>query len=448
MYQDLETLTQLPCKVRQIENTWIPMSDGARLAARIWLPEDAEQAPVPAILEYIPYRKRDLTAVRDSVNHPYLAGHGYACVRVDLRGSGDSDGVLEDEYLQRELDDGVEVIRWIAAQDWCDGNVGMIGISWGGFNGLQIAALQPPELKAVISLCSTDDRYDDDVHFMGGCLLGDNLSWATVMFAYNSLPPDPQIVGKRWRKMWLERLEGSGLWFEKWLRHQRRDEYWRHGSVCEDFSRIRCPVMAASGWSDGYSNAVFRLLARLQVPRKGLIGPWAHMYPHLGIPGPKIGFLQESLRWWDKWLKGIETGIMEEPMLRVWMQESVPPTTSYRTRPGRWVAEPSWPSPNIESRHYTLGQGRLAAPGRDVDASEPLTIRSPLSVGLFAGKWCSYAGAPDLPHDQREEDGGALVFDSAPLEESIEVLGAPALEVELASNRPVAMIAARLSDVN
>jgi hypothetical protein len=281
----MHTVRDFPHAVEEHENVWIEMADGARLAARIWLPEGAESAPVPAILEYIPYRKRDMTAVRDSLMHPYIAGHGYACVRVDLRGSGESDGVLTDEYLPQELDDGVAVIDWLARQPWCDGKVGMIGISWGGFNGLQIAGLRPPALQAVITACSTDDRYADDIHHMGGCLLGDNLSWASVMFAYNSLPPDPALVGERWRAMWLERLGGSGLWLDTWLGHQRRDGYWRHGSICEDFGAVQCPVYAVSGWADGYSNAVFRLLAGLDVPRKGLIGPWAHRYPHIGEPG-------------------------------------------------------------------------------------------------------------------------------------------------------------------
>jgi len=184
--------------------------------------------------------------------------------------------VLTDEYLPQEQNDGLEVLHWLAQQPWCNGSIGMIGISWGGFNGLQIVARRPSELKAVISLCSTDDRYADDVHDMGGCLLGDNLSWASIMFAYNSCPPDPEIVGEQWREMWLDRLKGSGLWLETWLRHPYRDDYWKHGSICENFSAIACPVMAVSGWADGYSNAVFRLLANLNVPRLGLIGPWSH----------------------------------------------------------------------------------------------------------------------------------------------------------------------------
>ncbi|HKL27502.1 MAG TPA: CocE/NonD family hydrolase, partial [Desulfuromonadales bacterium] len=200
-----------PCEVETIEKVWIPMPDGVRLAGRIWMPAGADKEPVPAILEYIPYRKRDFTRLRDTGHHHYYAGHGYASLRVDLRGSGDSEGVLTDEYLEQELADGEEILAWLENQTWCNGKVGIIGISWGGFNGLQIAARQPPQLKAVVSVASTDDRYADDVHYMGGCLLGDNLSWSSVMFAYNSMPPDPEIVGDAWRSMWFERLEKSGL---------------------------------------------------------------------------------------------------------------------------------------------------------------------------------------------------------------------------------------------
>jgi uncharacterized protein len=448
----MKTRGDLLYAVKRHDPLWLEMPDGTSLAARLWLPHDAEDNPVPAIVEYIPYRRTDGTAIRDSIMHPYIAAHGYACIRVDLRGSGDSEGVLLDEYLQQELDDGMEVLRWIAAQPWCDGRIGIIGISWGGFNGLQLAAMRPPELRAVITVCSTDDRYADDVHHMGGCLLGDNLSWASTMFAYNSLPPDPAVVGERWREMWLNRLEHCTPWIEQWLRHQRRDSYWRHGSVCEDFSAIQVPVFAVSGWADGYSNAVFRLLQNLEVPRLGLIGPWSHLYPHLGVPGPAIGFLQEALRWWDRWLRDRDTGIMNEPMLRAWMQDSVPPTTSYDHRPGRWVGEPTWPSPGVEPQEYRLTHrhelevsGTPKSGGSEV--SDELSVRSPLTVGLFAGKWCSYAAGPDLAHDQRQEDGGALVFDSPPLEEGLEILGAPQLELEIAVDRPQATIAVRLSDI-
>ncbi|WP_199825244.1 CocE/NonD family hydrolase [Halomonas sp. G11] len=434
-------------RVRQLEHVSIPMKDGVELAARIWLPADAEQHPVPAILEYIPYRKRDFTRTRDATMHPWFAANGYASVRVDLRGSGDSSGVLSDEYLPQELDDGEAVIDWLAAQPWCNGRVGMLGISWGGFNGLQIAARRPKALQAVVAVSATDDRYADDVHYMGGCLLGDNLSWASVMFAFNSLPPDPQLVGSQWRDLWHQRLEGSGLWLEKWLSHQQRDAYWQHGSVCENYDAIRCPVMAVSGWADGYTNAVFRLLEHLKVPRLGLIGPWSHKYPHQGVPGPAIAFQQELLRWWDRWLKDRDTGIDREPKLRAWVQDSMQPSAHYRHRPGRWVAEHQWPSSNVVTWPFRLAPGRLIQKQGEPEETAALTVQSPLSVGFFAGKWCSYAAGPDLPHDQREEDGGSLVFDSQPLEQDLTLLGAPEVDLVLACDKPVGMVAVRLSDV-
>lgn len=441
-----QIIRDFPYRYKEIENDFIPMQDGVKLAVRLWIPEGAENTPVPAILEYIPYRKRDLTRYRDNLNHRYLAGHGFAVARVDIRGSGDSEGVLTGEYLQQELDDGLEILSWLAAQPWCSGRIGMMGISWGGFNALQIAALQPPELGAVVSWCSTDDRYADDVHYMGGCLLGDNLSWASIMFAYNSCPPDPVIVGDKWREMWFERMENSGLWLADWLKHQHRDDYWKHGSICEDFSSIECPVLAGSGWADGYSNAVFRLMENLNCPKRGIIGPWSHLYPHLGEPGPAIGFLQEVVRWFGHWLRDDDNDVTDGPMLQVWMQESVPPSTSYQLRPGRWVAENSWPAQGVSQQRMPLGHGSL-----NIDDSEPdrlaLSIQSPLSVGLFAGKWCSYAAAPDLPHDQREEDGGALVFESSPLIAPLEIMGAPEVDLTFSSDRPVAMVALRLSDV-
>lgn len=447
----MKNVTRFPRAVREIENLFIPLKDGTRVAARIWLPEDTETDPVPAILEYLPYRKRDGTAERDALTHPYFAGHGYAGVRVDMRGSGDSDGVLLGEYLKQEQDDALEVIAWLAVQPWCSGRVGMIGISWGGFNGLQVAARRPPALKAVISLCSTDDRYADDIHFMGGCLLVDKLSWGSTMLAINATPPDPALVGERWRALWLERLEKSGLWIEEWHRRQHRDAFYEHGSVCEDYAAIECPVYMVGGWADGYTNAIFRVLENLKAPCKGLVGPWAHKYPHFANPGPRIGFLQEALRWWDKWLKDKDTGIMEEPRLRAWVQESVPPTTWYAERPGRWVAEDGWPSARIVPQRAALSAGVLHLDGNGGDGKggkgEVLSICSPQSVGGSAGKWCAYGLGPDQPGDQREEAGGSLVFDSAPLVEPLEILGAPIAQLALASDRPVAFVAAVLSEV-
>ena len=439
-----EVVTGFPRKVRSVENFFISLRDGTKLAAKMWLPEDSETNPVPVILEYLPYRKRDGTRRRDQGLHMYFAGHGYASVRLDIRGSGDSDGLIEDEYSVQEQLDGCEAIEWLSKQSWCDGQVAMIGISWGGFNGLQIAARKPPALKTIITVGSTDDRYATDIHWVGGCLSKDNFDWSATMFAHNDLPPDPEIVGEAWRDMWKARMENNVPWIIKWLQHQRRDDYWKQGSVCEDFSKITIPVYAVSGWADNYSESVPRLLTGLPGPRLGLVGPWAHSYPHDTAVGPSIGWLQEAVRWFDHWMKGVDTGIMKEPMYRAWMQESMPPKTCYLERPGRWVGEAKWPSPRISHEKHYLNSGGLS---RRKSAPKKARICSPLWVGLAAGEVGRYGEDAEWATDQREDDGGSLVFTSDPLKKSFEILGAPQLHLEFSSDKPQALVCVRLNDV-
>ena len=443
----MRIVSEFPAKTRVIENTWIPMSDGCRLAARIILPEDANTNSVSAILEYIPYRKRDYTAVQDAAVHQYFAGHGYACVRVDMRGSGDSDGILMDEYLPQEQEDGVEVIAWIAAQPWCDGAVGMMGYSWGGITSMQIASRRPPALKAIIPVTSSVDRYYDDGSYFVGCYSGQTVGWGVEMDAFNGRPPDPEIVGERWRNMWLERLEKTPFFLEIWLRHQRRDAYWLQGTICENYDDIQCPVMAFGGWADCWPNTVSRLLTNLKVPRKGVSGPWGHNYSCFAMPGPQIGFLQEALRWWDFWLKGNDTGIQDEPAFRGFMLHSVEPRTFYKERPGHWIAEPDWPPPSVSERRLFLNPGRLS---EEAGGEATLSFRSPQTCGLASGEYMPsfVAGVgAELPPDQREDDGKSLLFDTAPLDAPLQILGSPKLSLRIASDCSAGLIAARLCDV-
>ena len=446
-------------EVRRLDYVWIPMRDGARLAARVWLPTDAESRPVPGILEAVPYRLSDGMATRDARIHPYWAARGYACVRLDLRGSGESEGLLEDEYHPQEQEDLLEVIAWIAAQPWCSGAVGMTGISWGGFNSLQLAARRPPALKAIVTLMSTDDRYADDVHYKGGCVLAtDLLHWSTCMLHWQCLPPHEAALGERWRELWQQRLAANTPWVHTWLEHQRRDAYWKHGSVCEDYSAIQVPVYAIGGWADGYTNSVPRLLEGLPGPRKGLIGPWPHAFPHTVTPGPAIGFLQEALRWWDHWLKGVDTGVMDEPMLRVWLQDYAPPAPWMDEVPGRWAAEDVWPSPRIEARRLRLeADGVLRPDGGGVTDAEAaaahgaeggrLSILGAQLCGADAGAWCGESQPSDFAPDQRAAEGQSLCFTSTPLPERLEILGHPRLSLRFASDRPLALVAVRLDDV-
>ena len=332
----------------------IEMDDGCRLSARIWMPENALSQPVPAIVEHLPYRKRDGTIARDELTHPWFAAHGYACVRVDMRGNGDSEGLMHDEYTEQELNDACEVIAWASAQPFCNGRVGMMGISWGGFNSLQVAALRPPALKAIITVCSTVDRFADDIHYKGGCLLGENAGWAANMLSYSSRPPDPMLVGDRWRDLWLERLENMPFLATPWLGHQKRDDYWKHGSVCENYKAIDAAVLSIGGWHDGYRNTISQLVENINTPVKGIVGPWIHKYPHYAAPAPAIGFLQEAKRWWDHWLKDKDTGVEGDAAYRVWLMDSIAPARWLPERPGRWVAETLWPSSRVQMAHWQL----------------------------------------------------------------------------------------------
>jgi len=432
-----------PRSVRMFENIWIPLSDGTRIAARVWLPEDADTNPVPAILEYIPYRKRDNTRLGDETRHPYLASYGYACVRPDIRGAGDSDGLPQDEYVKQEQDDGVEIIAWLAKQPWCTGKVGMFGISWGGFSSLQVAARRPPALKAIITHCSTDDRYTDDAHYLGGCITQDMFVWGSMHTTNGLRPPDPAIVGDGWREQWRKRLDALDFFVGNWVSHQHRDAFWKHGSINENYDDIECAVYAVGGWVDAYSTPIPRMLAGLSCPRKGLVGPWGHQYPHQGNPGPAMDWLTEALRWWDHWLKDAKTGIMDEPMYRVWMLEGPVVRGMHHTK-GHWVAEDAWPSARIQSsRYYLTAQGLADQPA----AEQALTLAPLQTVGITAPHWCPFNMDTELPTDQRIDDGRSLTFDSAPLGQDFEMLGAPVLHLDVSFDKHVAFLSVRLNEV-
>jgi uncharacterized protein len=436
----MRIVTEFAHKVRVIHHAWIEMSDGCKLAAKLWIPEGAEENPVPAILEYIPYRKNDFTAVGDQSTHAYFAGYGYASARVDMRGSGDSEGILEDEYLPLEQRDGLEILRWLAAQQWCSGTVGMIGISWGGFNGLQIAAHAPPELGAVVSIGSSVDRYAEDVHYIGGGIHASTmLYWGTNTFGYNARPPDPDVVGESWREIWFERMERTPPFVEEWLSHQRRDEYWQQGSICEDYRKITCPVYMVAGWHDSYRDSVLRYLENGTAPAKGLIGPWGHQYPNNGSPGPAIGFLQECVRFYDRYLKGRQNGLDSEPTLRVYLQDPIRPGMGEGDRPGRWIAHDSWPSTDMRTllRHPTASGDLAVDPG-----SESIrTVNSARLVGIGGGRF----GGPTP--DQNRDDGLSLSFTSAPLEEDLAIVGFARARLELSLDRLAGQVAVRLCDV-
>ena len=433
---------RLPHDVSENPHVLIPLPDGRKLSARIWRPDGV--GPAPVILEYLPYRKRDGTAARDALNHPWLAGHGYVTVRVDIAGTGESEGLFDDEYSEQELSDGIDVINWLAAQEWCSGAVGMTGISWGGFNGLQLAARAPEALKAVVSICSTVDRYADDIHYKGGCLLGENAGWASTVTGWFGLPPDPAIQGDAWREIWLKRLEETPFLGAEWLRHQTRDDYWKHGSVCEDFSAIKAAVLTVGGWHDGYRNTISRLVEGLDAPVKGIVGPWDHHYPHFARPEPAIGFLQEMKRWYDRWLKDEPNGVEADPAYRAYLMDGIAPATDYNHRPGRWIAEKTWPTRTYATRRLYLSNAGL------FEKEGPCEIEATpdLLCGKGAGEYFTFGFSPgELPDDQRGDDEHSLALNSLPVEAPLDIVGAPRIRLTIAADQPKAQIAVRLSDL-
>ncbi|MEW2413430.1 CocE/NonD family hydrolase [Streptomyces sp. NPDC046866] len=417
------------------EDVRIPMPDGVRLYARIWRP--VTDAPVPALLEYLPHRLTDATAARDAQRHPWYAGHGYASVRVDVRGYGCSGGRPGDPYAPRELADGVAVVEWLAAQPWCTGSVGMFGLGWGGTVALQIAAFAPEALKAVVTVGSTDDRFEDG-HGAGGCVPAEAVAArSAALLALTARPPDPLYAGDGWREQWLARLEAVEPAVHAWLAHGTRDDHWRHGSVCEDYGAIGAAVLAVGGLHDPHRDTVLRLVAHLPADRvRGLLGPWPHAYPdRAAAPGPAIGFLQETLRWWDHWLRGAPNGAMDVPLLRSWIAASYPPATAYEALPGRWAGEAAWPSPAVTPVTYGL-QGA------------PVAVASPQHTGVDAGRCLPVGGAADLPPDQRAEDARSACFEfPVPGARPVEVLGRPRAVLRLRMDVPYGQVAARLCDV-
>ncbi len=443
--------------VKLVKNVMIPMPDGIRLAADLYLPDDGSEAlsverALPVVIDYLPYRKDEVNPAAARL-YLELPRRGYIAARVDIRGTGGSEGVNTDEYTHQEQMDGAETVEWVAAQPWCDGHVNVMGISYGGFTALQIAALAPPHLTSVIPVDFTDDRYTDDCHYRGGLLrmYYDSGWYGTRMIAWGAMPPDPVWAADDWAAVWERHIADNEPYLLKWLEHQTDGPYWRNGSV-GDGRTIRCPVFLIGGWRDGYPNPPLRLFANLDVPKKVLIGPWNHAYPDAAIPGPRIDHLDEVVRWLDHWCKSIQNGVMDEPPIVVYLQRSEPPVVDRLDSKGEWRAETAWPIPGAIERTWELAAGGRLEPagaggaGRDAAAAGFDDLAYDPTVGLTAGLW-SGGIQFGLPGDQRPDEALSLVYTSAPLETELAILGWPRATLTVDSTAPVIGFAASLCDV-
>jgi len=415
-------------------DAWVTMDDGVRLAATLYLP--ATDRPVPCLLEALPYRKDDVTASYITEYERFRDEFGYAVCRLDLRGTGSSEGVLVDEYPEREQDDLCAVIAWLAGQPWCTGSVGMFGTSYSGFNSIQVAMRRPPALKAIVPIYATDDRYTDDVHYMGGTLrLLDLIDYPAYMVAMNALPPVPRVFGDGWRDEWRRRLDASEPWLLRWLSETNDGPYWRHGSLRPDYGRIAVPTMLVAGWADGYRNNTFRTYAALAAagtPARLLVGPWSHMSASRALPGPHLDLVAEMARWFDRWLRDAETGIDAEPPIVYFGRRSGgAPEPDAVVVAGDWWAEASWPSPRVVVLPRPLGGG-------------PRTLAVRPDIGTAAWNSCAGALPWGQPTDQRYDDAASLTWEWPG---GMELLGHARLALRVAADRPVASVSAKLCDV-
>lgn len=431
------------------EKGWIPLSDGTKLAATFYRPKSEEK--FPAILTYLPYRKDDCMVPGDKRMYHYFAQRGYVGVRVDVRGTGSSEGFAENEYVIQEQLDGYDVIEWLAAQEWCSGKVGMQGISYGGFSTVLVASQDPPHLAAISPWYFTDDGFTDGDHFEGGCRTAMGLgNYGLRMLARNALPPDPEYFEKdrgKWEELWHKRLEEYVPWILEWFDHHTNDEFWQVQSLRPDYAAIKCPVFMIGGWGDRFRNAVLRMLEHLQVPNKALIGPWVHGLPDTGHPGPNIDYLHQVLRWWDYWLKGIDNGVMDEPALAVYVQRNRAPGLFTEYAEGHWRYEKDWPlKDDLEQPYYFHSNGTLTRkqPTADKETYDQYAYRP--QVGIMGNLWMSQACS--LGQEQSLDEAFSLTFTTEPLQEDLEILGFPQVQLSAASTAENTAFVVKLTEVN
>lgn len=439
----------LPFTIEKIHNVRINLKDGGYLHAHIWFPSIAindKSNSFATLVEYIPYRT-DVTIIRDSIRHPFYAANGFVSMRIDMRGCCNSSGVLQDEYLKIEQDDALEAFDWIINQPWSNGNIAMFGKSWGGFNGLQIAARQHPALKTIITLMSTDDRYSDDVHYRGGCLFAsDMLWWGSTMVAYQPRPQDPRVVGESWKSNWLERLNQRPMVVD-WIKHQTRDEYWKHGSVCENWEKLEIPILSVGGFRDGYTNPVFRMAENLINPNSCcIVGPWVHEYPEMAEPAPKIDYQQLSVKWFSKWLYPNVENNLNLPRLSVYIQDPSTIKDSYIYREGKWRST-NKPDDKSFLNFFLDGNSMKLKNSNKEIADFEVKFSGTLSHGMFRGTFCPFGFKGDFPGDQKNEDSKCLCFDSNMFDNDYELIGLPSIDLKLSSNKELANISVRLVDI-
>ena len=425
--------------VLTIREVMIPMPDGIQLAADLYMPADIPAGEhLPVLLEYTPYRKDDSRGSKYRM-YTYFVKRGYVVARVDIRGTGNSQGrTIPYEYSEIELSDGDAVIAWLAKQDWSNGNVGMFGISWGGFNSIQMAVRKPPALKAFVALMATEDLYQEDVHYMDGIIHID--SWMMSHDLSNAMPGAPEF---RLDEDWLRnRFEVKPSVFT-YMREQRDGSFWDRASARDKYEQIQIPGYYIGGWYDGYRDSPPRMLEHVKAPVKAMIGPWDHYYPHNAWPAPQVEWRHEAVRWFDQWLKGIDTGILDEPRFAVYVRDWHPPGPGVDEIPGHWRWEEGWPIERSVTKTFYAGQDHGLSSSPSAQATHSLKYKP--SVGLAGGGPVMWWG--NIPPDQQSMDDYSLIYDSQPLDSPLEILGMPRAILKVSADVSRANWVVRICDV-
>ncbi len=424
----------------KITTTWITMSDGVRLAADLYWPKDViDDKKFPILLEYLPYRK-DESRARNYALYSYFLENGYIVARVDIRGTGNSEGItVPHEYSDIELDDGEEVIEWLSKQDWSTGKIGMFGISWGGFNSIQMAMRNPPALKAFISVMATDYLYQEDVHYMDGIMVAGD-SWMMRHDLDNSIPGAPEF---KMDDEWIEKRFDVKPSVFTYMRQQRDGAFWDRASAKGQYHKIKIPGYHIGGWYDGYRNSLLRMLENVEAPVKAMIGPWDHYFPHNAWPEPQVEWRYEAVRWFDHWLKEINTGIQEEPKFAVFVRNYHPPDSSLKEIDGFWRWEDDWPIKRIENHIWHAHSDHSLAKNTGSEDRHHLEYRA--SSGVEGGGPTMWWGS--IPPDQKPMDELSLVYDSEVLDTPFEILGRPVARLRVSATAKRANWVVRISDI-
>ena len=459
-----------PLDLRRREDTTIQMADGCNLAARIWQPR-GNSKKFPAILEYDTKWASVCSAKEDELRYMKWAKSGFVCVRVDIRGTGDSDINTDthcfDEHTKQELDDSIAVIQWISEQEWCTGDVGMYGKGWGAYAALRVASLpdkrKPDALKTIITQNASVDRYTDNSYYAGECVLGATmLKKGVEMLAENARPPNPYIVGMdKWKELWKKRLDKIKPATEKWLQEQDKDsQYWKESSLIDDLENIKIPVFLWDGWNSSSKNSVFQILQKIpeKTVRNAVIGQW-------GNEGPQgTGYLEEMLTWWNKFLREYTPLPVDQPIIRAFLStyeaayvpkgkkpslKKIPITNPSRVA-GKWIGEMNYTKSESIYRDLALtGERELLEDGNELkDKNKKMNeyIKLPYHPENGSASGATFSnGLSDLPGNQYRDDKYSLCFSTKPMAFDVEIFGRPKVFLHLLKSQKSGMLALRLN---